>query len=1251
MVALSDTLVVPIDLAALCVGETDVNGSPTHPYGTADFSRLAPDFALLPYAADGIAHNPGPYLSAKALPQTFQSASTPLDVGIHLHWALPAALSHGAQKDDGSIGFPPAPNRWLVVRIATNAQEPRTPGTCLKAWVLESDRLWDGTLAADMPVQNRMSLDVPISPRPNVQPNISWRTLGRVFDHAGWREDPDADRARLTALGYGEATYAATYQLCPNVFGFWDTLADLDPAAFPPDSTRVSYLLAGWFAEAGDDPLTRIPYPEGADARQKLAAIAAAYGWVFPLEEGGEVPARTVYASLLTDIPWDRQTHYIEKREPAAGGLKIAVGNTTPEALSALIAADPDLAGEKNVELILNAFQLGLLTRLELPGGLVDLEEALHKSAFAAISDSSLWRIDPASGVKTEPGRGGPLLSELPPAIGDALNALNLAQAELDRLRRDIASLRSRIFADWARYMRIAYPVPPTGGGTITANEARQFITNEIAALNTLVAQQGEAEQEVERRRAELHAEIGPDYALTSTDGARFLGPADPVLLFSGADVDPSTRYEPRGLRDENGDLVCRVGTRLLSALVARNGGSDFTIGADALPSVPANPALPFGAAVAALQGEAFLVDPVQSAVLAAAVARLGGAGNPAVADFGAFRATVEAAQAGLYGGVRPDTVVFTGTPPSLVAFKRWSAPWIPIILQWQTEHYPNALPPYPADFVTANYGFDAAGVDLVFNGTIPVDPENVRTYQGTIVLTHNTDINIRQQIEDFIANFPDSDMVPELKEILAHLHLAMQAQALSGFDQALLMLARVLQMEVSDPLGILQGQFFANFTNVTVKNAVLRHNIDTPLGNNTFSPLRNGGFRIARVRIVDAFGQPLDLERPPVIRAASLVPPQESEELINLPLRITQPVRFAFNWLSAGNDAVELNSHPATTPVCGWVLFNRLDQALMIYDEIGTALGSLNLLGPLWQGAPGNQQAYGRPIEEVFADANPHLRAFALGLAGAADPRAYLADILRTIDRSLGFISPDQNQPFDALSVLIGRPLALARAVLDLEPLGLPAMDQSLAAFRAAIDGKDPLQREDGGAPAVRVPVVLGAFDDVDDGLVGYFIDDGAAAAYHTFYAEAADPSWRHGVVPPASDQITLATSRESRPVVVSMLLDPNAPIHARTGLLPLVELGIPSSMIADDLARIAVTFLTTPVLTSGLPQMPVPDESGYVWKWVTQVAGAGEWSVEPVVGGTDVSLLRQRAQEGWLKLEHAPDSPRARRRRPRTA
>ncbi|MCU0910417.1 MAG: hypothetical protein MUE98_03455, partial [Rhodobacteraceae bacterium] len=1089
MVPLSDTLVVPIDLAALCVGATDVNGSATQPYGTKDFSRLAPDFSLLPYAADGIARNSGPYLSTQVLPGTFQKASDPLDVGIHLHWALPQALTHGTQDEAGAIAFQAAPNRWLVLRIATNTAVPKSPSTDLKAWILESDRLWDGEapLQPGDPVQNMTSLAVPIEPDPNVQPNKSWKSLGRVFQLDGWSEDPSAQRADLTSLGYGEATYAATYQLCPNVFGFWDTLDDLDPGIYPPATTRVSYLIVGWHALATDDPLTRISYPAGATLAEKIAAITAAYGWSFPAEGLSSVPARTVYTSLLTDIPWDRTQHYITPREAPPGSVEVAIGNTTPEALSALIAAQPDLAGLQNVELLLNALQLGLLTRIELPGGLRDLEDAIQKNGFSSVSQGTIWAIEPVTGADPGPAGGAPGLAELPPQIGDALNALNLAQAEADSLQRDSDSLRVRIFADWVQYMQISYSPPPVGGYPVTADQARQFITAEIGSLNALLADLQQALQSVETARAALAAKLDPArFSLTTTDGARFHAPTDPVLLFSGNEVRPAYRKAPPEARDEAGDTICRVATSVLTALTATGGGASFSVDAASLPTLDLPADLAIAQTAAALVGEAFLADSVQAPVLAAAIARLGGSGNPALADFAAFVAQVQAAQAALYGGTPVPSLTFTGTPPSPLGFKPWSPPWLPIILQWETEHFPNALPPYPTDFLTQEYTFGPDALDLQFTRSIPVDRSTSRTYQGTIVLTDNTEINIRQQIEAYLTNFPDSDMAGELREILENLDVSIQAQALSGFNQAFLMLARMLQMSVSDPLGILKGVFFANFTNVTVKGAVGPFNTDSPLANNTFSPLRNGGFRVTRVRIIDTFGQPLDLLDPTVIRAQNLVPPEESEELVNLPLRIIQPARLAFNWLSADDDDVEMNSHPATTPVFGWVLFNRLDQALMIYDESGTALGSFNLLGPFWQGAPGNQATFGQPIQDVFANANPHLRDFALGFAAAADPVGYLGEMLRAIDASLGFIAPGQSQPFDSLSVLIGRPLALTRAALDLQLLGLPAMNQSLASFAAAIGGTDPLARDDGGATMVKVPVSLGAFDDIDDGLVG---------------------------------------------------------------------------------------------------------------------------------------------------------------------
>ena len=53
--------------------------------------------------------------------------------GLHLHWALPDALTTGHHRDHKTI-FPAVPNRWLVRRLDHT-------GALQKSWIVESDFL------------------------------------------------------------------------------------------------------------------------------------------------------------------------------------------------------------------------------------------------------------------------------------------------------------------------------------------------------------------------------------------------------------------------------------------------------------------------------------------------------------------------------------------------------------------------------------------------------------------------------------------------------------------------------------------------------------------------------------------------------------------------------------------------------------------------------------------------------------------------------------------------------------------------------------------------------------------------------------------------------------------------------------------------------------------------------------------------------------------------------------------------------
>ena len=78
-------------------------------------------------------------------------------------------------------------------------------------------------------------------------------------------------------------------------------------------------------------------------------------------------------------------------------------------------------------------------------------------------------------------------------------------------------------------------------------------------------------------------------------------------------------------------------------------------------------------------------------------------------------------------------------------------------------------------------------------------------------------------------------------------------SQALSGFNNTLLMQHQTLQLPVTDPLGFTDYQAF---TNTTVRNLIGDNTNVAPLPLNDFLPIRSGAMRLLKLRIIDSFGQ-----------------------------------------------------------------------------------------------------------------------------------------------------------------------------------------------------------------------------------------------------------------------------------------------------------------------------------------------------------------------------------------------------------
>src|SRR5688572_30110312 len=122
MTFLSNPLLVPIHVDALAVG------SQLPPATMFQWSNLSPNFSNL--QSD---YHFGSELLGDGGGQTslFDRAGG-LETGIHLHFRLPRAFSHGRQQGDSALLFPVIPNRWLVQRFGG---DPIT----YKAWIIKSD--------------------------------------------------------------------------------------------------------------------------------------------------------------------------------------------------------------------------------------------------------------------------------------------------------------------------------------------------------------------------------------------------------------------------------------------------------------------------------------------------------------------------------------------------------------------------------------------------------------------------------------------------------------------------------------------------------------------------------------------------------------------------------------------------------------------------------------------------------------------------------------------------------------------------------------------------------------------------------------------------------------------------------------------------------------------------------------------------------------------------------------------------------
>ena len=427
----------------------------------AEFNRLPWSDGNADYNADR------PWLGQSISRPCFEDPDTILPAGVHLHWTLPDGLTRAAP---GSR-FPVAPDRWLIRR--------RQKGFSAMHWVVESDHFSPASTQSD-------GIAYPVEPAQGSPP---YARLGRAMPLADWLQDEgSAERIPVTAVGYGEATFAAFYPGCRSVFGFHD--ADVPPGAL------VTYDILGWHSRSEEDPLGEfLSEVEPQAAAEPAWTVLRRFNWRFSDLAADDYRRH--------EPPPPRRMLCYARLELSASGVlstpeppQIAIGDSGAEALAALAAhvESHSVAGRAGIEAGMDAVSLlpdFVHRTIDRPAA---FKAARHERTFIAEDGGYRWalrlRRDGGAPASVD-GAHRPDHHEPPPTLARHLDELNRLQAELDRAEQELASLRTRLFADWAKYMMCAYPTIDAPA-RLDLNDIRAFLEdNDLAEINSREAEKG----------------------------------------------------------------------------------------------------------------------------------------------------------------------------------------------------------------------------------------------------------------------------------------------------------------------------------------------------------------------------------------------------------------------------------------------------------------------------------------------------------------------------------------------------------------------------------------------------------------------------------------------------------------------------------------------------------------------------------------------------------------------------------------
>jgi hypothetical protein len=462
----------------------------------------------------------------------FKKPELTRDKGVHLHWRIPALLRHGiTDKDNKDVTFPPAPNRWMVVRYQTDIDKDKTKAIPAKVWVVKSDVVNQGADNNWMHLQGN---------------ELAFCSAGETTSiDTAYIEVDGYDHVKLHAVAATNPFFSMVYDDSGRMFGLYD---DMDGLAY---DTQWSYVITGWYSSPEDDPL----YPQTKVHKYIVSKVKSQWkGWTTSTTV-------SLFHHTIFGVQWRDNV----KNGVPEGDVNVCLGQNHADALAAMVRHTYKVTGT-NQELIeshINALMNNLLEDEKNQPSVEKLKDENHTRLFTPRNSGLRWEI-----VKKEQDNGASPDEKLPFFPQDEkllplLWSINDIQMSLNHDQAVLSGLQQEYY--FACYHILGYESFEKQQSK-RLNELEEQVAQLKTNISNHVSTVNQLQQAIQDQLLGNDATAG-HYELQEISDHVYWHPSDPAVILYGDGV--GTVEKPR--EDLNTDIMCQPSEFVFADLKIEN--------------------------------------------------------------------------------------------------------------------------------------------------------------------------------------------------------------------------------------------------------------------------------------------------------------------------------------------------------------------------------------------------------------------------------------------------------------------------------------------------------------------------------------------------------------------------------------------------------------------------------------------------------------------------------------------------------